>query len=91
MPALTKTLRGLAVLDPRWTVDALDASSVYDEADPQPGETTGDGVLAPRILGGQSATIEVLPIVAGVPVWRHGAATGALPGRLLRSGGPSQA
>ncbi len=30
-------------------------------------------------------------IVAGVPVWRHGAATGALPGRLLRSGGPSQA
>jgi hypothetical protein len=67
MPALTKTLRGLAVLDPRWTVDALDASSVYDEADAQPGETTGDGELAPRILGGQSATIEVLPIVAGVP------------------------
>ena len=25
-------------------------------------------------------------IVAGVPVWRHGEATGALPGRLLRSG-----
>lgn len=25
-------------------------------------------------------------IVAGVSVWRHGAATGALPGRLLRSG-----
>lgn len=26
-------------------------------------------------------------MVAGVPVWRHGEATGALPGRLLRSGG----
>jgi N-acyl-D-aspartate/D-glutamate deacylase len=25
-------------------------------------------------------------MVAGVPVWRHGEATGALPGRLLRSG-----
>jgi N-acyl-D-aspartate/D-glutamate deacylase len=25
-------------------------------------------------------------IVAGVPVWRHGEATGAFPGRLLRSG-----
>ena len=25
-------------------------------------------------------------IVAGVSVWRHGEATGALPGRLLRSG-----
>jgi N-acyl-D-aspartate/D-glutamate deacylase len=25
-------------------------------------------------------------IVAGVPVWRDGEATGALPGRLLRSG-----
>jgi len=25
-------------------------------------------------------------ILAGVPVWRHGKATGALPGRLLRSG-----
>jgi N-acyl-D-aspartate/D-glutamate deacylase len=25
-------------------------------------------------------------IVAGVPIWRHGEATGALPGRLLRSG-----
>jgi len=26
-------------------------------------------------------------LVAGTPVWRHGEATGALPGRLLRSGG----
>ena len=25
-------------------------------------------------------------LVAGVPVWRQGQATGALPGRLLRSG-----
>ena len=25
-------------------------------------------------------------VVAGIPIWRHGAATGALPGRLLRSG-----
>ncbi|MGZ0188261.1 MAG: N-acyl-D-amino-acid deacylase family protein [Alphaproteobacteria bacterium] len=25
-------------------------------------------------------------LVAGIPVWRHGEATGALPGRLLRSG-----
>ncbi len=38
-----------------------------------------------RIL--QRATGFDATIVAGVPVWRHGEATGALPGRLLRSGG----
>ena len=34
----------------------------------------------------QRATGIDTTILAGVPVWQHGEATGALPGRLLRSG-----
>lgn len=70
MPAmLDKTMRALAVVDPRWAVDRiLSSATTADEADLEPGDVLDDGgALAPRLLGAQSRDLEVVVVDAGLP------------------------
>ena len=57
----------------------------YDELQLQVPEVSYDLPTGGKRLLQRSAGFDAT-IVAGVPTWRHGEATGALPGRLLRSG-----
>jgi len=70
MPAmLDKTMRALAVVDPRWSVERILATATTaTEADLEPGDVLDDGgALAPRLLGAQSRDLEVVVVDAGLP------------------------
>jgi hypothetical protein len=71
MSRLSKTVKGIAVLDPYWTEDRLLASdTTATEAGPMPGTMETDSVyakLVPQLLDQQSASAVLSVVSSGVP------------------------
>jgi N-acyl-D-aspartate/D-glutamate deacylase len=75
------TDRGAIQVGMRADINVID----YDRLQLQPPEVRYDLPAGGKRILQRSTGFEVT-LVAGTPVWRDGEATGALPGRLLRSG-----
>jgi len=75
------TERGAIQVGMRADINVID----YDRLQLQPPEVRYDLPAGGKRILQRSTGFEVT-LVAGTPVWRDGEATGALPGRLLRSG-----